>query len=127
MLIDYINSELKLKMDKNLKYVIYPKELEKIIINSYLTGNRSDKLNIDEILSKYQLVEDEYKIYSFEELKQIKPGDLFHHKELGFCKFDLYQGDLCGFFDGIILAYALIKDQGYPWNIPMKKINKDNF
>lgn len=67
----------------------------------------------------------DFRIYSIEELRNLKPGTILEHSIYGICRFEIYDGELVGFFDGPspILTYAILSlGERPPWNKPMRSV-----
>lgn len=81
-----------------------------------------------ELTKRFALTEDnfdtEFRIYSIEELREVKPGSVFEHSKYGLCRFDIHDGDMVGFFDSPILAFGMLSvGNKPPWDKPMRRVD----
>ena len=78
--------------------------------------------------SPEESVDNDFRMYSIEELREVKPGAVFEHSRYGLCRFDIYDGELVGFFEGPILAYARLSvGNRPPWNKPMRRVSAERW
>ena len=66
--------------------------------------------------------EEEYRVYSISELRDMEAGTVFSHTTLGKCRIGQRSGEKYMAFDNPGLAPSGFNVDGYPWEIAMKKL-----
>jgi hypothetical protein len=83
---------------------------------------------INEILSKHDgdgadsFIEEEARVYTADELKQLPEGTKFHHSSLGDCTIAIKKDQKHMVFADTDLGPAGFKVDSYPWDQPMKRL-----
>lgn len=110
------------------------KKVYEMLSAAYDSGYQGDgrEETVALILSRYEITEEldkqpaeeEERIYTVEELRELPPGTIFLHPTLGLCKIkENSNGNKIVAFDEPKFEPAALKSNEYPWDIPMKRIH----